>query len=253
MQERIYHILTQKDEVTWQTVIHELVKTEQMDPWDIDISKLAKRYMETLKVLQEHSFSISGKMILASAILLKLKAAKLVDEHIAGFDSLLFSKDEDLLDDGDNDSMPLPDVPNLLIKTPQARKRKVNLNDLMNALEQALKVEEKRLIRNDGTRLIREVKLPDASKVDITALIADVYKKVREWFLKRGKLTFSELVPSQQKNDKILTFIPLLHLSNQQKVDLDQKIAFGEIDIYLMEAKQHVDAVENKDQAVKED
>ncbi len=111
MQERIYHILTQKDEVTWQTVIHELVKTEQMDPWDIDISKLAKRYMETLKVLQEHSFSISGKMILASAILLKLKAAKLVDEHIAGFDSLLFSKDEDLLDDGDNDSMPLPDVP----------------------------------------------------------------------------------------------------------------------------------------------
>src|SRR3989344_4911839 len=207
MQERIYHLLTEKDEITWQTIIHELVKSEEMDPWDIDISKLAQRYMEALKALQEHSFAISGKMILASAILLKLKAAKLVDEHIAGFDSLLFSKDEDLLDDGDADSMPLPDVPNLLIKTPQARKRKVNLNDLMKALEQALKVEEKRLIRNDGTRLIREVKLPDANSTDITKLIADVYKRIREWFLKRGKLTFTELVPSQQKTDKIMTFI----------------------------------------------
>lgn len=238
MQERIYHLLTEKNEITWQTIIHELVKSEEMDPWDIDISKLAQRYMEALRVLQEHSFAISGKMILASAILLKLKAAKLVDEHIAGFDSLLFSKDEDLLDDGgDGDNMPLPDVPNLLIKTPQARKRKVNLNDLMKALEQALKVEEKRLIRNDGSRLIREVTLPDASKADITVLIADVYKKIREWFLKRGKLTFTELVPSQQKTDKIMTFIPLLHLSNQQKVDLQQEKCFSEIDIYLLEAK----------------
>lgn len=47
-------------------------------------------------------------------------------------------------------------------------------------------------------------------------------------------LKFTELLPSEKKEDKILTFVPLLHLRNQQKVELHQKIHFGEIDIELL-------------------
>jgi chromatin segregation and condensation protein Rec8/ScpA/Scc1 (kleisin family) len=49
------------------------------------------------------------------------------------------------------------------------------------------------------------------------------------------KLTFSQLIPAQpSKQDKVYTFIPLLHLTNQQMIDLYQQQHFGEIEIELM-------------------
>ena len=43
--EKIFQILFEKDDVTWQTIIYELVKSEEIDPWDIDISLLTKKYI----------------------------------------------------------------------------------------------------------------------------------------------------------------------------------------------------------------
>lgn len=45
-------------------------------------------------------------------------------------------------------------------------------------------------------------------------------------------------MPSQKKEDKIFTFIPLLHLTNQRKVNLEQKEHFGEIEIMLNTKKE---------------
>jgi chromatin segregation and condensation protein Rec8/ScpA/Scc1 (kleisin family) len=38
-----------------------------------------------------------------------------------------------------------------------------------------------------------------------------------------------------KKKDVIWTFVPLLHLSNQEKVLLEQAQHFGEIDIHIKE------------------
>ena len=35
------------------------------------------------------------------------------------------------------------------------------------------------------------------------------------------------------KEDKIATFIPLLHLSNRKQIQIEQETPFGEIEIYL--------------------
>ena len=79
MQERLLEILMQRDEITWQTLIYDLVKSEEMNPWDININYLAEKYLDSVKILKEHNFFISGKIILAVAILLKLKSEKLMD------------------------------------------------------------------------------------------------------------------------------------------------------------------------------
>ena len=50
---------------------------------------------------------------------------------------------------------------------------------------------------------------------------------------KKDKLTFTKLLNSDSKEDKIYTFIPLLHLETDKKVNLDQKQHFGEIEIFL--------------------
>src|SRR3989338_7253390 len=103
--DRIFEIIYSKaDEITWQGILYELVKTEQMDPWEIDISLIAHKYLETIRKLKEHDFRVSGKMVLAASILLKLKSTRLVGEDITELDRLISGANEDdedeLVEDG---------------------------------------------------------------------------------------------------------------------------------------------------------
>src|SRR3989344_7727333 len=141
MQNQLYDMLLKEDEITWQTIIYDLIKTEQMDPWDIDISLLSNKYLEAVKTMKEMNMFISGKVILAAALMLRIKSTKLVAEDIALFDAFLFHcEDNELSDDiiTDDKSLRVKEVPRLAIKTPQARKRKVTVQDLMDALQKAL-------------------------------------------------------------------------------------------------------------------
>lgn len=234
MQERLFNMLMQEDEITWQTIIYDLVKSGEMDPWDIDISILSQKYLETVKKLKQHNFFLSGKILLAAAILLRIKSDKLLTEGIAALDSLMFPQ-EDILEEFENKKqrIQLLENPRLTIKTPLTRKRKVSVDDLINALEKALEVNERRLLRiAEAQKIPENLKIPE-KKVDITKLIKDLYTKILFVFKDREKITFSELIPSGRKEDKIVTFIPLLHLDTQKKLNLAQEEHFGEIDITL--------------------
>jgi len=241
MQERIFELLFDKDEITWQSIILDLIKTEQMDPWDIDISLLSRKYLEMLKKLKDLDFRISGKIVLAAAILLRIKSNKLVGEDITELDRLLAGKDldelqEDFYEELENEfeagqGSTVFDKPLLTPRTPQPRKRKVSVYDLMGALQKALEVKKRRVMRSIPTS---KVEVPKKS-VEITSIIKEVYGKITGFFFKNKskKLTFTELIPSSSKEDKVLTFIPLLHLTNQRKINLLQKEHFGEIEIML--------------------
>ncbi|MBI1972666.1 segregation/condensation protein A, partial [Candidatus Woesearchaeota archaeon] len=218
------------------TIIQDLVKNEELDPWNIDISKLTRRYMETLKKLHEHNFFVSGKMLLASALLLKIKSDRLVHGDLAAFDQQLFPQDDALLDTENDYVQPVlgpHEIPQLLIKTPQPRKRQLTLQDLMKALEKALEVDERRTLKRlQDDVVFGEATLPEKI-YDITEIIKDVYEKIRYILSHKPSLTFDELVSSDKKEDKIMTFIPLLHLDSQQKIDLQQDVPFGTIHITL--------------------
>ncbi|MBI2549345.1 segregation/condensation protein A [Candidatus Woesearchaeota archaeon] len=237
-QQQVFSLLLDQDEVTWQSIIYELIKTEQMDPWDIDISELAKKFLVMLKKFKEADFRISGKVLLAAALLLRLKSDKFVGEDMQELDRLIAATEQtgdefyEELEQEQSMNEPLAEEPHLLPRTPQPRKRKVSVFDLVEALEKALEVQQRRT-----TRIIPEapvVKAPEKT-TDMTVIIKDVYHQVRHYFLvKRVKrLTFSQLLPSQKKEDKVYTFIPLLHLTNQRKIDLEQEQHFGEIEILL--------------------
>jgi len=237
MEEKIYTLLTSKDQVTWQTIIYELIKTEELDPWNIDISKLTKKYLEAIKKLQEHNFFISGKVILASSILLRIKSDKLLTEYIAEFDNQLFPPEEDLLEEQEEDykHMLKQGIPKLLVKTPQVRKKQITLKDLMGALEKALEVDERRRIKRIYEEpLIEEAVMP-SKKVNITDLIKVVYEKIINIFARKKPILFTDLLDGGKKEDKVSTFIPLLHLTTQKKIDLDQEKPFGDIKITVTE------------------
>lgn len=239
--ERIFELLFDKDEISWQSIIQELVKSEQMDPWDINISLLTKKYIGTIKKLKELDLRVSGKVLLAAAILLKIKSNKLVGEDIEYLDRLISEQDEEELLNFEDYLEPRPkeEIPkNLIPRTPQPRKRKVSIYDLMGALEKALEVKRRRVLKSIPPM---NIQIPE-KKRDISSVIREIYGKIKAFFWehRKNRLTFSQLVPSGSKEDKIYTFIPLLHLTNQRKIDLFQQKHFGEIDIVLKKTEEDV-------------
>ncbi|MBW3013598.1 segregation/condensation protein A [Candidatus Woesearchaeota archaeon] len=243
MEKQIYSLIFNEDEISWQSLLMELVRSEGMDPWDIDVSKLAHSYIKTVKKLKEANLRISGKVILASAMLLKVKSNRLVKEELEKLDTLFKQAEEsaEYLDDLEDVNLLEPllngkaDENPLYPKTPQPRKRKVSVFDLVEAMEKAMDVRKRRVI----TRLPyarKKIQLPNS--VDISEIIVKVYKDIISFF-KNGKktVTFTELLPAQDKESKVFTFMPLLHLSNERRIDLHQKEHFGEIEIELLKRR----------------
>ena len=237
MQDRIFDMLMKEDEITWQSILYDLVKSEEMDPWDIDISLLSQKYLETIRKLQEMNFSVSGKVILASAILLKMKSNRLVEEDMVRFESIINPPKEEFIPEmeeyqgfGENKIIVIP-------KMPQPRRRSVSLQDLVGALQKALQIDQRRLLRRRNLLDFPEVEIPK-KYIDINLAIASIYEKIKNFFTFDKKLTFTKLVPSQRKEDKIAAFIPLLHLDHQRKIDLSQKEHFGEIEIKMRDENE---------------
>ena len=246
--EQIMRILLEKDDISWQQIIYELVRSEQMDPWDIDISLLAKKYIEMLRKLKELNFRVSGKIVLAAAILLKIKSTALVGRDMLELGRLIEqteSMEPDLIADDVNPDR-IKDLlngekPVLIPRLPQPRKRKVSIHDLVRALEKALEVKERRLM-NSMPKSIIVPKKP----VDITIIIKELYIKIKRFFAAGlAKLTFDKLTPSKNKEDVVYTFVPLLHLATQRKIDMLQEVPFGEIEIKLLHQAAQQSAAQN--------
>lgn len=259
-QERIFSLLFNEDELTWQNIIYDLVRNEGMDPWDIDVSEIAQKFLDMLKKLREMDFRVSGKIVLAAALLLKIKSNRLIEEDIGALDNLINSSDEpeSLLDELDYDNSESPRVrepnPKLMPKTPQPRKRKVSVQDLIEALEKALEVEVRRPPVYKPSNVA--VKLPSKG-IDVAEMINEIYIKVQGHYSSiqdtPNVLKFSKLIPSESREDKVFTFIPLLHLENQRKVDMHQSNHFGDIDIALAKIKspEAIDNIESPENSTK--
>jgi len=231
--DRILDIIVEKDEVTWQSMIYDLVKHENMNPWDIDVSKLTEKYLLMLKKLTELDFRVTGKVVLAAAILLKIKSQKLLGDDIGELDRLMNPEEiseEEFYDDLEAQPPGEAEIPSLIPRTPQPRKRKVSIYDLMLALQKALEVRDRRVLRR-----MPSVKIDMPQKrVDISKLIVEVYDKIKNHFTNAtDKLTFAQLVQDVDRDSKIQQFLALLHLANvgHRKVDLIQNEHFGDIEI----------------------
>ena len=238
--EKIFSLIFSKsDEITWQSIIYELVKTEQMDPWDIDVSTLTQKYIDMLRNLKEHDFRVSGKVLLAAAILLKIKSNRLVGDDLTELDRLLVGVEEQMEEFGFEDAPSIEkigEIPALIPRTPQPRKRKVSVFDLVEALERALEVKKRRLLHSIPPLNVEAPK----KKKDITEIIREVYGRIKMFFISalKDKLTFAKLLPSESREDKVHTFIPLLHLAHQSKIELVQDSPFGEIQILLKKKEE---------------
>ena len=168
------YILSNK--LTWEGLIRDIVHEERMDPWDIDVGRLAVRYGEKIKDITEIDFRISGKFLLTASILLKMKSDFLLSE---------------LESNEDNEGIPLSFIfkdidyqfkdqrQELIPRIPMMKKRRVTLQELISALKKAIEVNERRITRRrEDTRTVRL----NIKKVDLTEQIIEVYSNITMFF-----------------------------------------------------------------------
>jgi len=237
MEQKVFELILKEDEISWQTLLMELVRAEGMNPWDIDVSKIAHSYIKSVKKMKEMNLRLSGKVVLASALLLHYKSKQLIGKELEELDRL-FSQSQDDYEDEEFDDISLLEPfgkgvsqkPKIYPKMPQPRHRKVSIQDLVKVLEKSMD-SKKRVMANKVPQ--NAPKLEGKNPIDITSLIVTVFDRIKKFFKTKKKLTFTQLTPSSRRKDKVYTFIPLLHLYNDGKIDIHQEHAFGEIQIEL--------------------
>lgn len=244
--DRIYNLIVERDENSWKELLFEIIKTENMNPWDIDVSLLSKKYLNAIKKMKEMDFRLSGKMILASALLLNFKAKKLFNEDIDKLDNLinLATEDDeynfeglaDFFSSEDNySSMPDNDIitiPKIQLKTPQPRMRKLTINDLVEALDDAMKVENRRKNRLEMRE--KEKTTVQVKKFDLKEKAISVYNTVVSLFKRKDKVFLDDLIQSPNREDIIYSFVPLLHLDFSRMINMSQKENFGAVEIEII-------------------
>tara|TARA_Y100000310_G_scaffold23285_2_gene22247 strand:+ start:1875 stop:2720 length:846 start_codon:yes stop_codon:yes gene_type:complete len=230
-QSQVFDLITGK-ELSWQSIIYDLVKTEQLDPWNINIGVLANKYIEIIQQLEEADFLISSKVLLACSLLLRLKSEILLNKHIQSLDEILYGRQEDRKYELERIEIDEDELPLLVPRTPMARHRKVTLKELMNSLNKAIDTENRRIKREIKTKQAEKsalVVLPKSSRVPLRTRVKEIYIRIKEHLNQPEQMhmKYSELAPSRV--EKIATFLPILHLANNQKVYLRQPEHFEEV------------------------
>jgi segregation and condensation protein A len=238
-QEQIQDLLFSR-EIGWQEIIYDLINTEQLDPWDIDLIILTDKYLERIKQMEEADFFVSSKVLLAASFLLRVKSEILLNKYIKSIDEILFGKKEEKKTNIERIELE-EEIPDLIPKTPLPRFRKVSLQEILEAINLAVNTENRRIKKQITIKnAIREssFSLP-VKKISIKDKISEIYNKLINLFKTKQELNqekkvfFNEINPS--KEEKVFSFLPLLYLEDQGKIWLEQPIPFEEISIWLKE------------------
>jgi len=236
-QEQIHDLLFNR-ELGWQEIIYDLINTEQLDPWDIDIIILSDKYLEKISNLEEADFFVSSKVLLAASLLLRIKSEILLNRYIKSIDDILFGKKEQPKYSLERIELN-EDIPELIPRSPLPRFRKVTLKELMDSLNKAIITENRRIRKEIITKnALRETgfSLPKR-KFSIKDKIIEVYRNLTDIFKRdkeKNRVSYNEFI-NNNRDEKILSFLPLLYLEEQKKVWLEQEKPFEEIYIWLKE------------------
>jgi segregation and condensation protein A len=228
-----FYDLVLSNEISWQALIYDLINTEQLDPWDIDLIKLSTRYLEKIKYLEEANFIVSSKVLLAASLLLRLKSEILLDKYIKSLDEILLGKTEKPQKEKQN--IDLGEIPPLFMRTPLPRHKKVSLKELIQSLEKAMATETRRIKKQVMQRELErdaEIVLP-RSKINLKEKIKNIYARIISLTkTKQERISYSEITNNNNEEKKIC-FLPALHLDNQKKIFLEQEKHLEEIWIWM--------------------
>jgi segregation and condensation protein A len=208
-------------EPSWEDVIVKIVAEEGMDPWSVDIIRLSDVFLNYLKKMEELDLRIPARFILISSILLRMKSDVLVEKK----EKVLIPESEKEPDDM---LRILAEVPPLNPPIKRIPLRNVSLDELISALKKAYDVQDRRVERRKRIKRAVDFAIP-ITEEDITERINKLLTNINEALAEVDDIEFSRLVKRWGRKEIVETLVPLLHLSQDGKINLNQNELFKEI------------------------
>ena len=223
-------------------LVFELVVTQRMNPWDINLIEFSKMYLQRVKKASELNLIIAGKIVYMAWEILKLQSEQVlqrvdrpeqVEMMFDGWnpDNLDIFVDPFELGTGEmllhTDEMPIDE------KVRRKSDRPVTLIDLLDAFEEAKKESD---IRQELAKFMQKYKRPDfddkAHKENLEEDIALVWERIQK--CGQGSVPIADLYTTG-KADRVMVFISILFLARIGKIHIwQEKMPYGEIFLELM-------------------
>ncbi len=217
------------EQPAWKTILIELVRTERMDPWHINIAELAGKYLVKINSLSGTDLRLPANAILASAILLRFKANVLRLSQIEDEQEFLAKEKQMSPEEKAAFEALLPDLKNIR----RVKEGKVTIDELVSSIEKMLqsskKIKDLGILRRERTKF----DLP-LSDFDIEKAMEKIYGRISRSADSQGLVLFSRILKDNMDNQGIVrTFIPCLFLTNRGRINMWQEVFFGEIFLSL--------------------
>lgn len=214
---------------SWEDIIYYIVSIENLDPWNLDLVKLADSFMDFIKKVKNLDFRIPAKVVFVAVVLLKLKVETLLRKEE--------QKTEEQKISEKTIEIPDIDLENIKLSPPLKRlpKTQVTVEDLIKALRKVVEFREKKYRKEFFARK-RVEKNISVENVEqrIEKVLYKINEKIKEG---REKINFKEIVEKWDREKIIFYFTPILHLEMKRKIETEQEEPFK--DLYIKKRNQN--------------
>ena len=217
-----------------------LVKKEEVDIYEVNLTKIAREFIEYVDLMREFDIEIAGEFLVMASTLMYIKSKELLpveqqvttDEDDEGEDPrwelirklVEYKKFKDAadklgtLEHEQEDVYPrLPAKQEFDMPEDRGPGLKVSIFDLINAVNDVIKRVEAR------THDISQIE-------DEHFTVADKINVLRERLAKQPRFTFIELfADAVGRNEVVATFLAMLELIRLEQIKIDQEDNFGDI------------------------
>ncbi|MFA6064298.1 MAG: ScpA family protein [archaeon] len=211
------------DQPAWKTILLDLVESEKMNPWDIDVIELTEKYIKKINDLSGHNLRVPANAILACAILVKTKSKYL---RLSSLDD----KEEVAVLTPEQRALMLGEVPDLMSNR-MAREGRITLDELVSSIEDII---QRTTPKKASARNMPRIEINfDSSSIE--EKMQEVFDLIKSKADSQGVVLFSDLTGNSGEVDSIVdTFLPVLFLMNNGKVIAYQNEFFGTIFVQLV-------------------
>jgi segregation and condensation protein A len=213
-------------------ILVELAKSGKINPWDIDIVDVTDTFFKKIEELQKMDLKISGRTLLYSCVLLRMKSTSLVQ----GEDTFeeYFDEEDASVEEFDVNEFNMPSLP-----VRRTARRPVTLKELIEELKKAEKdiIKRKEILRSDKSRRYIDVELTTEDVMDMahdeailkrtTTLLA-----ILQNLFKENVFVTLDDIFELEGADRIMDYITLLFLATMKEVVLYQKVIYQTLYIY---------------------
>lgn len=238
-------------------VLYQMAHQGKIDPWNIDISDIADKYMLHIAESKYNNLKLSSRAILFLAMLIKMKSNILV-----GMDPMQFEIQEEVNPEYDNSDnsrfnddlyyqdyypdnvIPLEEIIQRRTSVKQNRNRVVTLKDLIRQLEFYEKLDKRQSIQNSLERAAKR-RVRNYSGMSTEDIINIAHEEYVENSVKILHENLIKIFEKEEKVelktltllglDKISAYMALLFLTAEGECDVEQKEFYS--DLYAIKAE----------------